>query len=222
MFDKLAHKYDAGNILHSFGTKWMYDKKAMNNIPFPKNPKILDLCTGSGDIATYLAKTIPGCEITALDASTEMIKLAKIKAKDFSNIKFIEGDALKLPFEDNVFDVVIISYGLRNLNDIKLGIREMVRVTKSGGHITSIDQGKPSNPLFKFGYKIYFYKIAPLIGKLIFHRGEYNTFKYLPESNNYYPAPNKLVELFKTNGMTNVKNHNFFIGAIAQQIGQKI
>jgi len=222
MFDKLAPKYDAGNVLHSFGTKWMYDRKAMENIPFPPQPIILDLCTGSGDIAIYLAEKYPDSKVVALDVSKEMIKRAQKKATHLKNIEFVEGDALALPFKNETFDVVIISYGLRNLTNIEKGIKEMVRVTKRNGFVSSIDQGKPHNLLFKFIYKVYFYNIAPLIGKIIFHMGEYNTFRYLPESNKYFPHPKDLVLLFSKHELKNVQNFDFFVGAIAQQVGQKI
>ncbi|OFZ49106.1 MAG: hypothetical protein A2381_16030 [Bdellovibrionales bacterium RIFOXYB1_FULL_37_110] len=222
MFDKLAPKYDAGNVLHSFGTKWKYDRLAMEKIVFPAKPSILDLCTGSGDIAIYLAEKYPASKVVALDASLEMIKLAKKKACHLHNIEFIEGDALALPFDNETFDVVIISYGLRNLTSIEEGIQEMIRVTKKNGFVSSIDQGKPHNPLFNFIYKIYFYNIAPLIGKMVFHWGEYNTFRYLPESNKYFPHPNDLMLLFSKHGLKNVKNFDYLVGAIAQQLGQKI
>jgi len=222
MFDKLAPKYDAGNVLHSFGTKWMYDRKAMEKIPFPPRPTILDLCTGSGDIAIHLAQTYPDSKIIALDASKEMIKLARTKAYHLKNIEFVEGDALALPFDNEMFDVVIISYGLRNLTNVEAGIKEMVRVTKRNGFVSSIDQGKPKNFLFNCIYKVYFYNIAPLIGKIVFHLGEYNTFRYLPESNKYFPHPKDLMLLFSNNGLNNVQNFDYLVGAIAQQLGQKI
>jgi len=220
-FDGLAEKYDATNVLHSFGTKKAFDKKAVEKLTVPKNAKILDLCAGSGDITFLLAKKYPDAEIIAYDASSKMLDVAKRRGKDFTNVSYVQGDALDLPYADNSFDLVIISFGLRNLKDIPAGVKEMARVTKNGGMVCNIDQGKPKNPLFKLAYSIYFYNIAPLLGKLIFHRGEFNSFKYLPESNKYFPNQAELIKLFENAGLKNVKNYNYWMGAVAQQVGSK-
>ncbi len=219
-FDNLAEKYDATNVMHSFGTKKSIDKKAVGNIPVPKNAKILDLCAGSGDISILLAKKYPDSKIVALDFSKKMLEVAKQKAKGLDNIEFVVGDALNLPYENDCFDVAVISFGLRNLNNLEAGLNEMKRVVKPGGCVTNIDQGKPSNFLFNLAYKIQFYYIAPLLGKLIFHRGEFNSFRYLPESNKYFPKQEQLVNIFENLGFKNVKNYNYWMGAIAQQIAE--
>lgn len=220
IFDNLAKKYDDTTVLLSFGTKKSIDQKAIDKMPFPENAKVLDVCTGSGDIAVKIAKEYPDSQIIALDASEKMLEVAKIKAKDIKNIKFIKGDALNLPFEDDSFDVAIISFGLRNLESLKNGLLEMQRVVKSNGFVVNIDQGKPSNFLFKIIYYSYFYNISPILGKLVFHRGEFNSFKYLPESNKYFPEQKELVKIFEELGFKNVKNYNYWMGAIAQQIAE--
>jgi demethylmenaquinone methyltransferase/2-methoxy-6-polyprenyl-1,4-benzoquinol methylase len=218
-FDGLAEKYDAANVMHAFGTKKIIDRKAIEKLSIPRNGKILDLCAGSGDITILLAEKYPNCEIIAYDMSPKMLEIAKRRGRGFSNIRYAEGDALNLPYEDGTFDLVIISFGLRNLKDIEAGIKEMKRVTRKGGTVTSIDQGKPANPLFKAIYWVYFCHIAPLLGKLIFHRGEFNSFRYLSESNKYYPNQKELVGLFEKYGLTNVRNFNYWVGAVAQQVG---
>ena len=219
-FDNLAKKYDATNALHSFGTKSIIDKKAIEKIPFPINASVLDLCTGSGDICIRIAKKHPDFKIIALDASEKMLEIAKQKAKGCNNIDFVKGDALSLPYEDNSFDVLIISFGLRNLENIQAGLKEMQRVVKPGGYVVNIDQGKPENPVFKALYQAYFYGIAPLIGKLIFHIGEFNSFKYLPESNKYFPSQQELVKIFEEVGFKDINNYNYLLGAISQQIAR--
>ena len=220
-FDNLAVKYDAANKLHAFGTKNKMDLQAIDNISIPKNAKILDVCTGTGDIALGLIAKFPDAEIIGIDASEGMMKVGKSKADALGvNIKFQKGDATKLPFEDNSFDIAIISFGLRNLPTLEDGLKEMQRVVKPGGLVSNIDQGKPTNFIFHLAYKLYFCSIAPIIGKLVFHRGEFNSFKYLPESNKYFPNQKKLVEIFKELGFTSVENYNFFVGAVAQQVAQ--
>jgi len=219
-FDGLAEKYDATNVMHSFGTKKIFDKKFIEKLPLVENARILDLCAGSGDITMLLAEKYPNAKIIAYDASPKMLEVAKRRSAKYSNIEFVEGDALHLPYEDNSFDIVTISFGLRNLKDIPAGLREMRRVAKVGGVVSNIDQGKPKNPLFKLIYRLYFYNIAPILGKLIFHRGEFNSFRYLPESNKYFPEQKELISMFEESGLTEVKNYNYWLGAVAQQIAR--
>lgn len=218
-FDGLAEKYDNTNKLHSFGTKGVIDRKSVEKIAFPKNAKVLDICSGTGDISIHIAKKYPDSKVTSLDASEKMLKVAKKKSKGLKNITYVVGDALKLPYKDNSFDIAIISFGLRNLTDLEAGLKEMQRVVKPGGIVCNIDQGKPSNTLFKIIYSVYFYHIAPLLGKFIFHRGEFNSFKYLPESNKYFPNQRTLVQIMKDMGLNDVKNYNYWLGAVAQQVG---
>ncbi len=222
-FDNLAKKYDATTVMHSFGTKTKMDENVVAKIPFPKNAKVLDVCAGTCDVTIQIAKTAPDADITAFDASEKMLECGrkKVEALNLQNVHYQIGDALKLPFKDEVFDVAIISYGLRNLEDLQKGLSEMKRVVKKGGWIINVDQGKPTNPLFKIIYKVYFYHIAPLLGKLVFHLGEFNSFRYLPESNRYFPDQNELMEIFKEIGLTDVKNYNYWQGAVAQQMGKK-
>lgn len=221
-FDNLAKKYDATVIMHSFGTKKKIDKAVVEKIPFVENAYVLDICAGTCDVTLQIAQIAQSAQITAFDASYEMLKLGKNKMENagFKNIKYDIGDALNLPYENNSFDVAIISFGLRNLENLQQGLCEMKRVVKSGGYIINVDQGKPANPLFKVIYYTYFYNIAPLLGKLVFHLKEFNSFKYLPESNKYFPAQNELIKIFEELGLQEVKNYDYWMGAIAQQIGR--
>ncbi|MEI8346428.1 MAG: ubiquinone/menaquinone biosynthesis methyltransferase [Pseudomonadota bacterium] len=223
MFDRLAPKYDATNLMHCFFLKSYFDLQALKRLPLKNEMKVLDLCTGSGDMALKLKKLYPQIQIVALDYSPEMLKVAKRRAEhhNITGIDWTQGDAMHLPFSDQSFDGVIISFGLRNLSNLVDGLKEMHRVLRPGGFITSIDQGKPHNFFFKLIYRFYFYHIAPLLGKIIFHRGEFNTFRYLPESNDYFPAPEQLVGIFGEIGLKNVRAHSMFCGAINQQIGFK-
>ncbi len=219
-FDGLAEKYDATNALHSFGTKPAIDRAACARIPLPPAARVLDVCAGSGDISIELARTHPDARIVAFDASAPMLQVARRKAAGLATIEFVTGDALHLPYPDAAFDAAVISFGLRNLADLEAGLREMMRVVRPGGYVSNIDQGKPSNPFFGALYRVYFHHIAPVIGKLVFHRGEFNSFRYLPESNKYFPDQAGMAAIFRTLGFEDYRSHDYWLGAVAQQVAR--
>lgn len=218
-FDGLAEKYDATNVLHSLGTKRRFDRRAVARLPVSPGDHLLDLCTGSGDIAILIAREHPGVRITAIDASEKMLDVARRKAAGLLNrITFTTGDALALDAEENQFDGAVISFGLRNLSSLTGGLRELYRVVRPGGFVCNIDQGKPRNPVFRLIYELQFKRVAPVLGKVIFHRGEFNSFRYLPESNKYFPDQTTLAELFREVGFTDVRGYDYWFGAVAQQV----
>ncbi len=113
----------------------------------------------------------------------------------------------------------MISFGLRNLANLEAGLREMARVVKPGGFVCNIDQGKPRSMPFRLAYEMHFKRVAPVLGKLIFHRNEFNSFRYLPESNKYFPHQDDLVRIMNANGIQNVRGYEYWFGAVAQQVG---
>lgn len=219
-FDGLAPRYDALNQVLSLGLHRRMKRRAIANLSIQPGNRVLDLCTGSGDVALWIARRHPACRVVGVDVSQEMLKVARARAVGLSNVTFEAADALRLPFEEASFDVAIISFGLRNLVDLTAGLREMRRVTKDGGQVTSLDLGKPRGRIPGWVYRAYFLTLIPWIGRAIVHRREFNSFRYLPESNRYFPSPEELVELFAAAGLSQVRNENMLFGAVAQQIGR--
>lgn len=218
MFDNIAKNYDKLNNIISLKMHLCVKKRAISNVALKADSKVLDVCTGTGDIAIYLAQNvIKDGTITGLDFSEEMLKLAKNKAQNIKNLNFIEGDALNLPFDDNEFDACFISFGLRNLTDLKRGLQEMKRVTIEGGFVVNIDTGKPKG-IVGFLFNLFFFHLVPLLG--YFFHGDSSPYKYLPESTKNFPNPDELVKIFEELGFKNVKKYDFLFGAISQQIGE--
>lgn len=218
MFNNIAKNYDKLNNIISFGQHLKVKERAINNIPLKSNFKVLDLCTGTGDIAIYIAKNIvkEGYVIGA-DFSQEMLRIAKFKAQNIENIDFVVVDALNLPFNDEEFDACFISFGLRNLTDLRKGLEEMKRVTKKGGFVVNIDTGKPKGIVGVF-FNLFFFYIVPIFGK-IFNKDS-SPYKYLPESTKKFPAPDELVKIFEQTGLKSIQKYDFIFGAISEQIGE--
>ncbi len=218
-FNGLAPKYDFLNEVLTFGMQGRYKRKAMSRLDIRPGYSVLDIATGSGDMALIAAKKNPDARFVGVDVAENMLEIAERRTGDLDNVKFEYADALHLPFADDTFEVTLTSYGLRNYADLEQGVLEMIRVTKPGGQIMTVDLGKPRGWFNQNIYRLYFEKIVPTLGHYIFHRGEFNSFKYLPESNKFFPEPDKLKEILRGCGIKDIKTHQYMNGIVSQQIG---
>lgn len=204
MFNNIAHRYDFLNHLLSMGIDKIWRRKVINLIK-PLKPKIiLDVATGTGDLALALAKVNPE-KIIGLDISTGMLEKAKIKSKNAQLsqlIEFKEGDAENLPFEDNSFDVITVAFGVRNFETLSKGLKELLRVLKPSGKLFILEFSKPSNPIMRKLYFFYFYNVLPTIGKLV--SKDSRAYTYLPESVSVFPDGNDLLNILKENGFNDL------------------
>ena len=214
MFNDIAKNYDFLNDVMTFFTQKSIKNSAINSLK-PNHSNILDVCTGTGDIAIMLAKKFPNASITALDFSLEMLKIAKIKSKN-SNINFINQNALDMPFLDNSFDLCTISFGLRNLPDITAAIKEIHRVLATNGELLIIDLGKPK---MNWLYPLILDKVIPILGK-IFHENKY-PYQYLVESQKDFPSPQNLSKVLQSVGFADTKIRNFLFGTITALTAEK-
>jgi demethylmenaquinone methyltransferase / 2-methoxy-6-polyprenyl-1,4-benzoquinol methylase len=191
LFDFIAPRYDLINDLQSFGLHRLWKRRLLALAGGQTGERALDLCCGTGDVAFALARR--GLDVVGLDFSEPMLAVAaqRLKAESVtSNISqslhFLRGDAQKIPFPDASFDIVTISYGLRNLADWELGLREMQRVTRPGGRLLVLDFGKPDNALWRAVYFTYLRSCVPLLGRLFC--GDADTHGYILESLTHYAA----------------------------------
>lgn len=219
MFDSIASDYDKLNDIMSLKQNQKLKKRAVNKIKVKKGYKILDLCTGTGDIAIDFAQKYgTEVEIYAVDFSKNMLSIANKRFEKYPQIKSFEADVLNLPFENEYFDVCFISYGLRNLENLDKGLSEIYRVLKKSGTFSSLDLGKP-NKFINIFFKPYFYKLIPLFG--MFFHGDKSAYQYLPKSNETFPSPDNLLKILVAKGFKNPNNYNYLFGTIAQQIVEK-
>ena len=173
MFDSIAWRYDFLNHFLSFGIDRLWRRRAVRIISrHYQNPEILDVATGTGDLA-ITAMTINPLKITGIDISQNMLEIGreKIRKKGFSGkIELIQGDSENIPFGDNHFDVSMVAFGVRNFADPLKGLMEMRRVIRNNGMILVLEFSKPSGFLFRSIYNFYFRNILPFVGKLVFER----------------------------------------------------
>ncbi len=231
-FDRIAKRYDLTNDVISLGMHRFWKEIAVDELVNPTRKQgsqrnFLDVCTGTGDLALLVAKRLrTGDKVIGADFSPEMLKVANQRAnsaqqqgKSPAMIGFKQADAQKLPFDDNSFDGVIVSFGLRNLTDLQQGINEMARVTKPGGRVINLDLGHTDTPLFAQLFSFYFGSIVPIIGDLL--QSDRKAYTYLPESLKTYPTPDKIAKMFATAGLTNIKWRKLAMGSVALHVGEK-
>lgn len=215
MFNDISNDYDKMNNLMTFGLQKIMKKSVLCKLKAKNPKKILDLCTGTGDMAILAEKMFPDSKIVAVDFSKSMLELAR---KRSSSIEFLEVDCTNLPFSDKEFDLCIISFGLRNIPDIEKAISEISRVVSDDGILVNIDLGKP-NKFFNIFLKPYMYLWISILGK-IFHGNE-TPYKYLAKSNENFSSPKELIEKFKNVGFSTSKKYDYFFGQVSVQISQK-
>jgi demethylmenaquinone methyltransferase / 2-methoxy-6-polyprenyl-1,4-benzoquinol methylase len=221
LFATIARRYDLLNDLQSFGLHRLWKRRVVALADVKPGDRALDLCCGTGDIAFALAQK--GADITGLDFSDKMLEVAQARlqnpAMQGRQIKFVQGDAQKLPFPDNSFDAVTMGYGLRNLASWEMGLQEMVRVAKPGGRIVILDFGKPANALWRGLYFTHLRCSVPVVGLLF--AGRADAYAYIFESLKHYPAQWGVKKKMKELNLAKVEIVNFVGGAMAINFGCK-
>ena len=204
MFDTISKEYDGLNRVISFGIDVKWRKKVVDIIADTQANRILDIATGTGDLAINLAKTNAN-EIIGLDISPGMLEVGRKKITDKkldAKIKMILGDSENLPFDDNSFDAVTVAFGVRNFEDLEKGLSEILRVLKPSGTFVILETSVPTKVPFKQGYKFYTKFILPTIGK-VFSKDRV-AYAYLSESASVFPYGDALNNILRKIGFNNV------------------
>jgi demethylmenaquinone methyltransferase/2-methoxy-6-polyprenyl-1,4-benzoquinol methylase len=203
MFDSIAWRYDFLNHFLSFSIDRIWRRKAIHEISrLKKNPAILDVATGTGDLAIAAMKLNPS-KVTGVDISKKMLEFGKEKLirKGLSDrIELIQGDSENLPFDDDCFDVAMVAFGVRNFADPLKGLSEMKRVVRNSGMIMVLEFSKPSGFLFRTVYNFYFRNILPFFGKLF--SKDKAAYKYLPDSVMKFPDNEEFLKLLSLAGFS--------------------
>jgi len=250
LFASIARHYDFLNALLSFQFDGMWRRETVKVSNITPKSKVLDVCTGTGELALAYADKI-GTEgfVIASDFCFEMLVIGDRKdetgrrkeetgrmeeGKDggtnlptfqpsnpTSSIpRFLAADTLILPFLDDTFDVVSVGFGIRNVSDLEMGIREMARVAAPGGRVVILEFTQPVNPLFRKFYYFYFTNILPFVGNLI-SRNRNDAYGYLPLSVSQFPNCNALKMVMERCGLTEVLFYRKTLGIVAIHVGKK-
>jgi demethylmenaquinone methyltransferase / 2-methoxy-6-polyprenyl-1,4-benzoquinol methylase len=222
MFDNVSPKYDFLNHLLSGGIDFWWRKKAISMLRTEKPKLILDIATGTGDLAIEAMKQLKPEKIIGVDISEGMLSFGREKMKKLGLEKTIElqmGDSEKLLFENNTFDAVIVSFGVRNFENLEKGLTDMCRVTKSGGTCVVLEFSQPKTPVIKQLYWLYNATILPLIGKLV--SNDSSAYTYLPESVKAFPEGNNFLKVFEKAGFSQTKCIPLTFGICSIYFGKK-
>lgn len=193
MFARIAPRYDLANHLLSGGVDFWWRRQAAKMVHDWRPARVLDLATGSGDLAFAIARKLPEAEIIAADFSAAMLAVAR--RKGLRNT--VVADALQLPFADGSFDCVTVAFGLRNMADWSAALREMVRVLATGGHVLVLDFSVPTG-LLRPAYRFYLHRCLPALAAIV--TGHQDAYDYLGASIEKFPSGPAMTALMEANG----------------------
>jgi demethylmenaquinone methyltransferase/2-methoxy-6-polyprenyl-1,4-benzoquinol methylase len=222
MFGAIAPRYDFLNRLLSFGIDRRWRTKAVRLLKYREGSRILDVATGTGDVALEIALRTPdSVKITGADFCQEMVDLGVVKVAASPYAERIDlkvAPCEDLPFANDTFDSVTIAFGIRNVVDRKLGLAEMWRVTRPGGRVIILEFSTPRSLLFRQLYYFYFRRLLPVVGGMF---SRYNAYKYLPDSVLEFPSQEEFSQMIAAAGFRNIHIHELTFGIATIYVGEK-
>ena len=220
VFSRVHKKYDLMNDIMSLGVHRIWKNKLIDWMNPQLNQNLIDVASGTGDIAKLFSKKCNNsAQITCVEPNDEMYFVGKSNLENFKNIKWHKAKAEKLPFKNDTYDFYTISYGIRNVSDINLSLKEALRVLKPGGRFMCLEFSKIDNEMINLIYQKYS-KIIPFVGKYIV--GSSKPYDYLIKSIDEFYSQDELSNLMKNNGFSNIEYRNLSNGISAIHSGWKI
>lgn len=223
LFNSISSRYDLTNTVLSLGLHYFWKKRAVQLLKICPGDRVIDVCGGTADLSLLALKLIPGkVRVFLYDFSRGMIERGRAKVKKRlpqGQIYFVHGDAEKISFSDNRFDAAMIGFGLRNLNDMEEGLKEIYRVLKPGGKFMGLEFSKPRSYWFTPLYNFYSFHIIPWLGRMI--TGSKKAYSYLPESIAEFPEPEKVKLLMEKVGFRSIAYYPLTKGVATVYLGIK-
>ena len=222
MFDRIAFRYDFLNRFLSGGVDIYWRRRAIRELAAASPSTILDVATGTGDMAIMLTKYLPSSRVTGIDISKGMLergreKIARLKLE--GRVELLEGDSEAIHFPDNHFDAVTVAFGVRNFENLERGLEEMLRVLKPGGRLVILEFSQPRTPGIRHLYELYLRLIAPGVGRMVSSSRE--AYRYLNDSVRAFPEGEEFVRILDKSGYTNTSLRRLSLGICSIYIGEK-
>ena len=222
MFDNIAPKYDLLNHTLSMSIDRVWRRRVVGEVRRAKPGRILDVATGTGDLAIAMARRIRDVQVLGVDLSEQMLAVArrKIEARGLDGrIVLDRGDAERLAVADASVDVATVAFGVRNFGDLGAGLRELARTIKPGGKVVILEFSRPRNRVFRALYEFYSYKILPRIGGLVSR--DKRAYEYLPASVGEFPAPEEFMAMMARAGFRNCRARSQSFGIAQLDRGER-
>lgn len=224
VFDSVAEKYDLMNDLMSMGTHRFWKRLIARETGLRPGQSAIDVAGGTADIALLMSDRVgPEGDVVVYDINGEMLKVGKDKCYDRGytrGLRFVQGNAEEISFDDNTFHCATVGFGIRNVTHLDRAFSEMRRVVKPGGKVICLEFSHPESKLFSKLYDMYSFSVIPAVGEFI--TGNRSAYEYLPESIRKFPTQERLKEIMEEAGLYRVRYYNLFNGIAAVHIGAKV
>lgn len=220
MFGRIAERYNLMNRLMTMWQDQKWRRFVVKQANIPAQGKVLDLATGTGDIAFEVVKAVAGAQVTGADFSLPMMIVGK-RLPMGNQVRWCAADALNLPFPTAAFHSVLSGYLLRNVSDINHALEEQFRILQPGGRMVTLDSSPPPRNLLRPFIMFHLRYIIPLLGRVVVGKQGADAYRYLPESTQAFKTPQELAQLMQGVGFVNVRYQTFMFGTIAVHWGEK-
>lgn len=218
MFDRIAERYDLMNRLMTFGQDVSWRRYVIQQAELPQSGRLLDIATGTGEIAYEAIRQTPNIQAVGGDFAIEMMRAGQ-RIPERHNVQWSGADALHLPFDDETFDAVTSGFLMRNIIDVEKGFAEQNRVLKGGGRVVVLESSPPKENLLKPFILIHLNQFIPAIGRLV--TGDSTAYRYLPDSTQAFRTPAEVASAMQRAGFIDVRYRLFMFGTIAIHTGRK-
>ena len=222
MFDAIAPRYDLLNHLLSAGLDRRWRSRAIAELALRPGARVLDLCTGTGDLAISAVQQSAGASVIGIDFAGEMLRLgaAKVRARDLARaIRLVRGDATRIPLASGSCDAATIGFGIRNVVEPRRALEELARVVRPGGRLAILEFGQPRIPGVRTLYSWYFRYVLPLVGRAVSkHQSAYS---YLPASVGTFPSPGDFSGLIAATGFSQVRAVPLSFGIVYLYVAER-